>query len=358
MIPRLPLLALLLVAPLASGCFSARYLAQAAGGELGILAAARPNRDVLQDAALPGRTRRLVASVRSVKEFGAAQGLRPTHNYEQYADLHRAAAVWLVQACAPLSFTPKRWAFPLVGSLPYLGFFDRGGAIAYGEAVGRDEGLDVDVRGASAFSTLGWIRDPVLSTMIPDGPDALGELADVVLHESVHATVYVRDQSAFNESLASFVADGLTGPWLASVLGGDDPEAVAWRDAHARHRARLARLHRAYEELDALYRSAVPDDVKRAEKARLLGALRDELRFPRPINNATLVGFRTYGTGFDAFQRLRDACGGSWPRMLGAIRTLAPEDFQRPQREDFEPVIDALVRAGCPALPSPLTPPT
>ena len=306
------LLVVLLAAPLSSGCFSARYLTQAAGGELALLAAARPNRDVLQDPALSGRTRRLLASVRSVKEFGAAQGLRPTHNYEDYADLHRPAAVWLVQACAPLSFDVKHWTFPLVGSLPYLGFFDRSTAVAYGEEVAREEALDVDVRGASAYSTLGWIRDPVLSTMIPEGPDALGELANVVLHESVHATVYVRDQSAFNESLASFVADGLTVPWLTSVLGADDPETLAWREAHAAHRARLTRLHRAYAELDALYRSEVPADQKRAEKAHLLGALREELRFARPINNATLAGFRTYGSGFDAFERLREACGGSW----------------------------------------------
>jgi predicted aminopeptidase len=346
-------LPLLLVASsiLSPGCFGARYLTQAARGELAILQAARPNREVLQDAALPGRTRRLVASVRSVKEFGERQGIRPTHDFERFADLRRPAAVWLVQACAPLSFDVKRWSFPLVGSIPYLGFFDRGDAVAYGATVER-EGLDVDVRGASAYSTLGWIRDPILSTMIPEGQEALGEVANVVLHESVHATVYVRDQSAFNESLASFVADGLTLPWLVSVLGPADPETVAWRDARAAHQQRLARLHAAYSELDAVYRSAIPDDRKRAEKARVLGTLQGALRFRRPINNATLAGFRAYGTGFDAFERLRVACGGSWARMLGAIRTLVPEDFGRPQQERFEPVVDRLARDGCRAAPA------
>jgi predicted aminopeptidase len=351
-------LLMLVVATFAPGCFSARYLSQAARGELGILAAARPNRDALQDPALAGRTRRLLASVRSVKEFGAAQGLRPTHDYERYADLHRPAAVWLVQACAPLSFDSRHWTFPLVGSLPYLGFFHRSEAVAYGESLAREEGLDVDVRGASAYSTLGWIRDPVLSTMIPQGEDALGELANVVLHESVHATIYVRDQSVFDESLASFVADGLTLPWLRSVLGPDDPETIAWRDAHAAHEGRLVRLHAAHAELDALYRSELPEAQKRTEKARRLEALREELRFARPINNATLAGFRTYGTGFDAFRRLREACGGSWRRMLDAVRALGPEDFGRPQREDFGTVIDRLAQDGCrPGPRSPLTTP-
>ncbi len=332
---------------LSQGCFSAGYLAQAAGGELELLRAARPGAEVAGDPGEPARTRRLVASVRSIKAYGEAQGLRPTRSYTRYADLHRAEAVWVVQACAPLAFQPRRWAFPVVGSLPYLGFFDADAARRYGEEVARRDGLDVDVRGASAYSTLGWFRDPVLSTMIAPGDEALGDLADVVLHESVHATLYVRDQSAFNESLATFVADRLTGPWLTGALGADAPETTAWRAARARHEARLARLHAAYVELDALYRSSAGDGEKRAGKARILDALREELRFRRPINNATLSGFRTYGTGFAAFERLRRSCGGSWRRMMRAVQGLRPEDFGRPQRETFDDVLDRLSARGC-----------
>jgi predicted aminopeptidase len=339
---------LLAVAALAAqGCFPARYLAQAARGEYEILHAARASREVIRDPDVPGRVRRLVASVRSIKAYGESQGLRPTRNYTRYADLHRPAAVWVVQACAPLSFTPKRWSFPVVGSLPYLGFFDPGAARRYAEDVARDEPLDVDVRAASAYSTLGWLRDPVLSTMISDGDEALGELADVVLHESAHATVYVRDQSAFNESLASFVADRLTGPWLSSVLGPDAPEARAWREARAREDARLARLHRAYVELDAVYRSPAPDAEKRAAKERVLGAVRQELRIRRPINNATLFGFETYGTGFAGFERLLRACGGSWPRFMAALAALRPSDFERAQQGAFDVVVDRAAARAC-----------
>ncbi len=341
------LLLLASTALVSQGCFTVRYLAQAAGGEYAILHAARANRTVVRDPDEPGRIRWFVASVRSIKAYGEAQGLRPTLNYTRYTDLHRSAAVWLVQACAPLAFEPKHWDFPVVGSLPYLGFFDAQAARAYGDEVARREGLDVDVRGASAYSTLGWFRDPVLSTMIPQGPEALGELADVVLHESVHATVYVRDQSAFNESLASFVADRLTGPWLTAVLGPSAPETTAWMGARRRQDERLARLHDAYVELDALYRSGASDVEKRARKERLLEALRQELRFARPINNATLSGFRTYGTGFAAFARLRTACGRSWPRFMSALGTLRATDFDRSQQESFDDVVDRLAARAC-----------
>jgi predicted aminopeptidase len=332
---------------LSQGCFSARYLAQAARGELDILGSARSIRLLTSEQEVPGRIGRLLLGVRSIKAYGRAQGLHATRNYDRYVDLHRPAAVWVVQASAPLAFDLKYWHFPLVGSIPYLGFFDQASAGRYAGSLAEQEGLDVDVRGASAFSTLGWFHDPVLSTMIAPGDEALGELANVVLHESVHATLYVNDQSAFNESLASFVADRLTLPWLTGVLGRDAPETRAWAAAQARHRAHTERLHRAYLELDAVYRSELTDTQKRAGKARILGAVREELRLTRPLNNAALAGYKTYDTGVPAFERLLEACGRSWPRLMRTLATVRGSDFGRPQRQEFDDVIEPLIAAGC-----------
>ena len=336
-------LALLAAVGLAgSGCFSARYLAQATCGEIEILGSARPIRSVVAEKRAPARIARLLLSVRTIKAYGRARGLTPTSSYERYADLHRSAAVWVVQGCAPLAFDVRHWRFPIVGTIPYLGFFDEAAARRYAARLAREEGLDVDVRGASAFSTLGWFHDPVLSTMIPSADDALGELANVVLHESVHATLYINDQSVFDESLASFVADRLTLPWLEGVLGKDAPETKAWAAAQAHYQARVERLHRAYVDLDALYRSDASDGTKRAEKTRILEAVRQELGLAAPLNNAKLAGYKTYATGGPSFERLLRACGGSWPRFLEALATLRAADFGRPQRDDFEAVIDAL----------------
>jgi predicted aminopeptidase len=332
---------------LSQGCFSTGYLAQAARGELEILHAARSIPEVAADQEVPPRIARLLLSVRAVKAYGQGQGLKPTKNYDRYADLHRSAAVWVVQACAPLAFDVRHWRFPLVGSIPYLGFFDKIAARSYAESLARKEGLDVYVRDASAFSTLGWFHDPVLSTMIADGEEALGELANIVLHESVHATLYVNNQSAFDESLASFVADRLTLPWLVGVLGPDAPETKAWIAAQARHRARVERLHQAYVELEALYGSDADDPEKRAEKARILTAVRDELRLVRPLNNAALSGYRTYEQGIPAFERLLEACGRSWPRLMMTLHTLGEADFAQPQQQEFDDVIDRLTRRGC-----------
>jgi predicted aminopeptidase len=301
---------------------------------------------VVTDPATPERIRGLLGSVAAIKAYGQAHGLKPTRNYSRYADLSRPAAVWVVEACAPLAFEAKRWRFPIVGSTPYLGFFDEGQAREFAESLREREGLDVEVRGASAYSTLGWFEDPVLSTMIPRGDEAQGALADAVLHESVHATLYLKDQSAFDESLASFVADRLTVSWLEGALGADAPETKAWVAAKTRERALAERFNRAFAELDSLYRSRASDDEKRAGKARTLAAVREDLGLLRPLNNATLSGWQTYETGTAAFERLWRSCNGSWPRFLAALGTLTETDFQRLQQADLDDLLDRLAARG------------
>ncbi len=333
-----------LVLACASGCFPVRYLSQASIGQAKLLAAGRPLSVAGRDPKTPPRIRRLISWVPELKGFGVSRGLHPTENYARYADLQRNAAVWVVQGCAPLKFETRRWAFPIVGTVPYLGFFEEPAARAYGAELARAEALDVDVRPAAAYSTLGWFRDPVLSTMISEGDDALGDLANVVLHESVHATFYVTGQSAFDESLASFVGDHLTEEWLLLRLGLGSREARAWVDSQRRYSLRVARFHRAYEELEGVYKSDAGDAEKRARKAAILAALKTELGTRRELNNATLAGFRTYDTGRPAFEKLLASTGNDWPRFWGAIKTLRPEDFPQPQMEDFSPVVEALVR--------------
>jgi len=161
-------LLLLVTMALGSGCFTTGYLLQAASGQYELLHVARPLSVVREDPAVPPRIRALLSKVPAIKRYGQLNGLTPTGNYERYAELHRPAAVRVVQGCKSLAFEPKRWAFPLVGTVPYPGFFNPEAARAFAAELAKQEGdLDVTVRTASAYSTLGWFKDPVLSTMMP-----------------------------------------------------------------------------------------------------------------------------------------------------------------------------------------------
>ncbi len=332
----------------ACGTLGPGYYWQAARGQLALFNRAKPIGDVVGDERTPPRIRRLLGEIPAIKAYGERNGLKPTRNYSEYVQLDRPAAVWVVSASEPLRFEPRRWEFPVVGSFTYVGWFDREAALSYSDEVKREpQGWDVSVRGARAYSTLGWFRDAVLSSMIPDGPEALGDVVNVVLHESVHATLYIADQSSFNESVASFVADRLTADYLSATRGASSEELKGYQDDVKRSAEYTRKMHDAYGELDRLYHSALSTGEKLSEKRRILERLRAELRAPREINNATLIQFKTYETGEKDFEKVFQACKGDWRRFFGALGTLKPADFGKNQAEEFSGTLERLAGRGC-----------
>jgi predicted aminopeptidase len=333
---RLRALLLLLAMPALQSCSTVEYLWQAGRGQLSIMNRARPIEEALRDETTPPRIRKLLAEVPAIKGFGERSGLRPTGNYRDYVKLDRDAVVYVVSACAPLKFEPKEWSFPIVGGFPYLGWYDRAGADRFAARL-REEGYDVDVRGAGAYSTLGWFRDPILSTMIPEGDRATGELVEVVLHESLHATVYVKHQAFFNESLASWVSEKLTPIYLRETRGEGSTEEKAYLAALEWQKKYVRRMHESYVELEKLYASAAPDEEKRAKKAGILSALRKELKVKegRDLNNATLVGYREYEGNRDVFDRAFAKCGNDLGRFLRALCRIDEKSFASRQEKDL-----------------------
>jgi predicted aminopeptidase len=333
--------ALVAALALSTGCVTVQAAAQSAEGELQLLSARKPIDEVIHDPRTPLRVRVLLAQIAKIKQYGEAAGLKPTENYQEYVRLERPAVVYVVTACAPLRFQPKTWSFPIAGQFPYLGWFQLGSALDLAHEL-EAEGLDVDVRGTTAFSTLGFFHDPVLSTMISRGPEALGDLVDVVLHESVHATLHLEGQSYFNESLASFVADHLTQRYLAETPGVLPVQREAWQAQQARSEKLSVDLHEAYVELERIYLSGDSVEVKRTRKAAYLTALRARLQWKGRLNHATLMGQRTYSSGSKGFDALYAACQGDFRCFFDRLRKLKAEDFPKQQDEEFDAILESL----------------
>jgi predicted aminopeptidase len=329
-----------------TGCSGLSYLLQAGKGQLALINHARPIQEVLKDEKVSPRIRVLLAEIAPIKQFGEIQGLKPTHNYTDFVNLDRPAAVWVVSASRPLQFEAKEWSFPCVGSFPYLGWFDRIDAQNFSKEL-EAEGWDVDLRGARAYSTLGWFKDAVLSTMIPDGAEALGELVNVVLHESVHATVYIKGQSYFNESLASFIADRLTTDYLSLKKGPKSKEKIAYETAELSGRANTKLQSEAYAELSKIFDSNLSADEKKQKKAQVYARLKVELKIKRAINNATLIQYKTYNTGDADFQELLIRCDFDWSRFLGVMKHLKSQSFTQSQQETIKDVLAAAVGSNC-----------
>ncbi len=325
-----------LVALATSGCLMPRYLAQAGHGQLELLAKARPIKDVIADPNTPLRTALLLGEIPAIKQYGRSYGLKVRRNYNTYSALGRPAAVWFVGAADPVAFKPRKWCFPVVGCFAGLGWFDEDDGVRHKLAL-EAAGYDAIVRPASAYSTGGWFPDPVLSTMLGGGDDAFPELANVILHESVHATILVPDQPFFNESVATYVADQLTDHWIETRFGRGSPEELAWTLGQAMGIHRTARLLDAYKQLEAVYASADPREAKLARKATIIDALVADLRMRRRPNNASLTETRVYNGGADALIVAHRACG-DLESLVHAARSLTRRDFAKTLQDDLMPI--------------------
>lgn len=341
------MLLLVLLLGALSGCLQVRYITQAAAGQEQLNRRGIDVQEIVEGEHLDKRTRDLLAHVARIKAFGERYGLKRTKNYERYINLGRPAVVWVVSACHPLAFRPQVWKFPIVGSITYTGWFDKKEAQAYGASL-QKRGWDVDVRPSPAYSTLGWFDDPILSTMISPEDDALGDLADVILHETLHATFYVPNQSTLNESVASFFGDNLAVKYLDETLGPDSPEKEAFVEGRARGEERGKIMKQAYADLAKVYAArTTPREERLAEKQRIIDRLRADLRTTKKINNASLIQFKTYGSGKAELQQLFDMCGADFPRFLKTLDRLRPSTKSAPPHSDPAVLLQPLLAEGC-----------
>jgi len=319
-----------------SGCLMSQYLAQAGHGQLELLGKAKPIDEIVRDPDTPLRTALMLSEIPAIKAYGRGYGLSIRRNYNKYVILGRPAAVWFVGAADPVAFKPRRWCFPIVGCFAGLGWFDEDDAVQHKLALEK-AGYDAIVRPAGAYSTGGWFPDPVMSSMLGGGDDAFPSLANVILHESVHATVLVPDQPFFNESFASYIADALTDHWIVDRFGRGSPEELAWTLGQALHLARTSRMLDAYNQLKKLYDSHQSRDAKLAQKAKIIDELVEDLRIRRRPNNASLTETRVYNGGVSSLVDAHRACGDLRNLVL-AGRTLTRKDFARTLQDDLTPI--------------------
>ncbi len=333
-----------------------RYVSQAAAGQWELVSAARPIPAVLADPDTPEQTRELLSEVECVRRFAWQHGLRVGDSYRKYVHLDRDYPLWFVNASAPLAFRAKVFTFPIVGSFPGLGWFDKSDAERFRDQLSA-QGWDVNMRGVAAFSTGGWFADPIVWSMLSKHPGAVASLINTVLHESVHATVLIKDQQFFNESLASFIADTMTGQYLQHVTGqAMPPELRAYLSGKQLGQQRVKQLSAYYQELNAVYTSDLPDPQKYERKKQIIDRMMAELRLAQRPNNATLIGFRLYQVGGPNFSALYEACGYNWRRFLSAVSSVSTPDFGREQSSEIGPVLDRLRERGCPTRLFPIAP--
>lgn len=329
------------VAACVVSCMAPRYIGQAAYGQFDLMARAQPIDEVANDPLQPPNTRMLLAEISGIKEFAAGHGLRVRRNYTHFVE-NGDVAVWFVGAADPLALRARSWCFPIAGCFTGVGWFDLEEAIEHRDQL-RRQGYDAFTRPASAYSTGGWFPDPVLSSMLDGGRGAFADLANVILHESVHATVLVPDQPFFNESFAEYVADRLTDQWVIERFGAGSDEEVAWLVGQAMRRARTTRLVALVRQLKDLYASSLPKQQKLARKSEFIDRTVADLRLVQRPNNASLVEMQVYQAGGSDHAHAHRECG-DLRALVTAARTLSRADFPQKLTESLRPIADEIIR--------------
>lgn len=332
---------------LSSGCSTIGYYAQAAGGHLEIVAKARSLTAWIDAADTKPELRERLRLAERMRDFAVQELKLPDNSsYRRYADLGRSAAVWNVVAAPELSLTLKTWCFPVVGCVGYRGYFERAGADALAAEL-KAQGLDVNVYGVPAYSTLGrtnWMGgDPLLNTFIHWSE---GELAKLIFHELAHQVAYAEDDTTFNESFAVAVERIGGKRWLDKYATAEARQAD--EDAASRRNDFRAITHRARDSLATLYASAITEAEKRERKAGLLSAMRAEYEqvkaarwggfagydswFAR-ANNASLGVQAAYNELVPQFERLFEKQGRDFGRFYAEVKRLAalPQAERRAQ---------------------------
>ncbi len=299
----------------------------------------RPVREALQDARLSDAQRDKIRLVLKVRAFGIKHlGLRDSAVYTTFVHLDRPFVGYNLTASPVDAIAPYVWRYPLVGRMPYQGFFNQDDALTAQREL-QQRGYDTYLRGVRAYSTLGYFADPILSSML-SYPD--GALIETVLHEMLHQTVWIKGHVSFNESLAGFVGQKGAEAYLAHHDGVNSPAYRDYRDRRADAHLLRTHLQRLISRLQDLYQ----EQVSRAEKLRRREALFDDAvatypaLFPRmkthayrrffegrSLNNALLLSFRVYNRDTAFFEDALAAHDGDLRRTIAFFKTLRARDI-------------------------------
>ncbi|HYC87348.1 MAG TPA: aminopeptidase [Chryseosolibacter sp.] len=292
------------------------YAARQAKGQLRIVWNARPVEGFLADPMFPDSLKQKLELIREVRRFAIdSLGLKDTKNYKTLFDQKGEEIMWVVTASEPFRLKAKEWSFPVVGSFPYKGFFDKELALALKQDLEK-EGWDVSIRNPGGWSTLGWFTDPILSKMLDRSE---GDLANLIIHEMSHATIFVKDSIDFNENLATFIGDRGAEKFLISKYGADSKEFRSYIDEDKDYLKFSDHMLRGSEKLDSLYKT-MGDDMPVAEKKELKKQMIQRIIFnldtlslsattgnpssrykDRLPNNAYFMNFRRYQAKQDFF---------------------------------------------------------
>ncbi|MCU0436503.1 MAG: aminopeptidase [Raineya sp.] len=279
-------------------------------GQAKIIWNARPITEVLEDKNVPDSIKNKLRLIQEIKRFAEdSLGINPTKNYTTFYDQKKKPLLWVVTACPPYELKAHEWTFGFLGKFSYKGHFDMQKALKDSTEL-ANQGYDTDIGEVRAWSTLGWFKDPILSSMLRASE---GDLANLIIHELTHSTLYVKDDVDFNENLASFIGDKGALLFLERKFGKESKQYKNYIFENHDDSLFYEYVLKNTQTLKKLYESEefkkMPDNEKKVKKeetiASIVSGLAEQPFKKIRYNKTRLAKFKPNNTFFMGYVRYR-----------------------------------------------------
>ena len=300
------------------------------------MGSSRPIDDVIADPATPAALRERLAWIHEVRTFASRLGLEVNDQYTRYVEWPGDRVVTTVVATPPGSLEPHEFWFPIVGNVPYKGFFDLSRAEAEAARLRADH-YDVCIVPVRAYSTLGWFEDPITGPMLRGGD---GTLVETLMHELVHATVYLPSEADFNEGVANFIGEEASVRFFTETRGAEAGQRERQRIQDDRAISNEVLGFR--REVEQLYASGAAEGPRSSSRAAAetrargdIARLRLRSRDPKQVasqvrlSDACLALASTYLADMFAYEKKLDSLGGDLPAFIARLRKAAEAEDPR-----------------------------
>ena len=320
---------------LLGACNTVAYYGQAVNGHLQLLTQRQPISQLVKSPATSTALRQRLQSVVKMRAFASRELKLPDNaSYKSYVDLQRTYVVWNIFAAPEFSLEPKQWCYPIVGCVSYRGYFSETRARTFAKKL-QQQGYDTEVAGISAYSTLGWFSDPLLSSMMRRSNI---DLAGTLFHELAHQQLYVKNDTRFNESFAMTVELEGVRRWLQQQDTEDQYKNYLL--SLTRKRQFITLVQGTHKKLQILYALDSDQAEKRIAKTAIFLQLKKDYRllkkgwnnyrgydawFDRKLTNASLVPISSYYDYVPAFQALLQRNQNNLVAFYRAARRLAEQ---------------------------------
>lgn len=323
---------LFLLSAFISGCSTVNYYAQSIQGQFEVIQKRQNIKPLLSSNKLSNSLRNRLETVLELRKFSTDQlGLPNNNSYLSYADLERNYVIWNIFATEEFSLSPIKWCYLIVGCLGYRGYFSETEAKQHAMKL-KEQGHDIYLGGVSAYSTLGWFDDPVLSTMLR-WSDV--QLATVMFHELAHQQLYIKNDTEFNESYAEAVATIGVTKWLEQST--DYKLLSEYIQAQSQEKQFISLVMKYKTVLGELYRSETDKKQMLLQKAMVFKQMEDEYKilsrhwkkdryahwFSADLNNAKLAAVVTYQQYTSSFIKVFNKLGRDLERFYSLIKSLS-----------------------------------